>query len=181
MDATRTREPGRVGVVGAGTMGAGIAQVALEAGDTVALYDVVPGAVEQARARIVDGLTRRASKLDLDGGAESWVAARIGRLVPVGSLEAVAERADLVIEAAVEDLALKRVVFATLDACAPDNAILATNTSALPVAEIAVEGDPPLADRRAALLQPRAGDAPGRGRRRSRDATPAPRPGPRRS
>ena len=63
-----------MGVVGAGTMGAGIAQVALEAGDAVALYDVVPGAVEQARARIADGLTRRASKLGLDdGGAEAWV------------------------------------------------------------------------------------------------------------
>ena len=76
-----TTGPGRVGVVGAGTMGAGIAQVALEAGDAVALYDVAPGAVEQARARIADGLSRRASKLGLDdGGAEAWVSARIGRL-----------------------------------------------------------------------------------------------------
>ena len=128
-----TTGPGRVGVVGAGTMGAGIAQVALEAGDAVALYDVVPGAVEQARARIADGLTRRASKLGLDdGGAEAWVSARIGRLEGVGTLEAVAQDAFLVIEAAVEDLALKRVVFATLDAQAPTETILATNTSALP-------------------------------------------------
>jgi 3-hydroxybutyryl-CoA dehydrogenase len=140
MDTPPTIAPGRVGIVGAGTMGAGIAQVALEAGDVVALYDVVPGAVEQARGRIVDGLKRRATKLDLDdGGADAWVAARIERLEPVDSLEAVADRANLVIEAAVEDLALKRVVFATLDACAPDDAILATNTSALPVAEIAAK------------------------------------------
>ena len=139
-DPTPTREPGRVGVVGAGTMGAGIAQVALEAGDTVVLYDVSPGAVDQARARIADGLRRRASKLDLDdGGAEAWVSRHLGRLEPVDTLEAVAADADIVIEAAVEDLALKRVVFATLDVRAPEHTILATNTSALPVAEIAAQ------------------------------------------
>ena len=140
MSPDATTGPGRVGVVGAGTMGAGIAQVALEAGDAVALYDVVPGAVEQARARIADGLRRRAAKLGLDGGpAEAWVGDRIDRLEKVGTLEAVAQDAYLVIEAAVEDLALKRVVFATLDAQAPAEAILATNTSALPVASIATD------------------------------------------
>jgi 3-hydroxybutyryl-CoA dehydrogenase len=129
-----------VGVVGAGTMGAGIAQVALEAGDSVALYDVVPGAVEQARARIADGLARRASKLGLaDSETEAWVSDRIGRLEGVATLEAVAQDAFLVIEAAVEDLALKRQVFATLDARAPTGTILATNTSALPVASIAAD------------------------------------------
>lgn len=132
--------PGRVGVVGAGTMGAGIAQVALEAGDEVALYDVAPGAVELARTRIADGLGRRAAKLGLDdGGAEDWVAARIARLRRVDTLDAVADDAFLVIEAAVEDLALKRVVFATLDARAAAGTILATNTSALPVASIAAD------------------------------------------
>ena len=121
-------------------MGAGIAQVALEAGDEVALYDVAPGAVELARTRIADGLARRAAKLGLhDGGAEDWVASRIGRLQRVDTLDAVAEGAFLVIEAAVEDLALKRVVFATLDARAAAGTILATNTSALPVASIAAD------------------------------------------
>ena len=140
MDAPPTATPGRVGVVGAGTMGAGIAQVALEAGDEVALYDVAPGAVELARTRIADGLGRRAAKLGLDdGGAEDWVAAQIGRLRRVDTLDAVAEDALLVIEAAVEDLALKRVVFATLDARAAADTILATNTSALPVASIAAD------------------------------------------
>ena len=132
--------PGRVGVVGAGTMGAGIAQVALEAGHEVALYDVAPGAVELARTRIADGLGRRAAKLGLDdGGAEDWVAARMVRLRRVNTLDAVADDAFLVIEAAVEDLALKRVVFATLDARAAAETILATNTSALPVASIAAD------------------------------------------
>jgi 3-hydroxybutyryl-CoA dehydrogenase len=121
-------------------MGAGIAQVALEAGEAVAMYDVAPGAVEQARGRIEAGLGRRAAKLGLhDGKAEAWVASRIARLERVATLEAVARDADLVIEAAVEDLALKRVVFATLDAQAPAHAILATNTSALPVASIAAD------------------------------------------
>ena len=132
--------PGRVGVVGAGTMGAGIAQVALEAGDEVALYDVAPGAVELARARIAEGLGRRAAKLGLDGArAEAWVAERTARLHAVDTLAGVAAGADLVIEAAVEDLALKRVVFATLDAQAAKTTILATNTSALPVADIAAD------------------------------------------
>ena len=131
---------GVVGVVGAGTMGAGIAQVALEAGDEVALYDVAPGAVEGARARIAEGLGRRAAKLGLEGArAEAWVEARTARLRAVDTLAAVAAGADLVVEAAVEDLALKRVVFATLDAQAGPATILATNTSALPVAEIAAD------------------------------------------
>ena len=83
--------PGRVGVVGAGTMGAGIAQVALEAGDEVALYDVAPGAVEEARTRITEGLGRRAAKLGLDGArAEAWVAARTARLHAVDTLAGVA-------------------------------------------------------------------------------------------
>ncbi len=140
MCASSSTASGRVGVVGAGTMGAGIAQVALEAGDEVALFDVAPGAVEQARGRIEDGLRRRAAKLDLvDGGVDAWVAERIGRLQRVGALEEVPDGAFLVIEAAVEDLALKRVVFATLDARAAADTILATNTSALPVASIAAD------------------------------------------
>ena len=67
------------------------------------------------------------------------MAARIARLHAVDTLAGVAAGADLVIEAAVEDLALKRVVFATLDAQAAKTTILATNTSALPVAEIAAD------------------------------------------
>ena len=55
-----------VGIVGAGTMGAGIAQVALEAGCEVVLYDVDEAALERGRERIRDGLTRRAAKLGLD-------------------------------------------------------------------------------------------------------------------
>ena len=67
-----------VGIVGAGTMGAGIAQVALEAGCEVVLYDVDEAALERGRERIRDGLTRRPAKLGLDpDGTDAWVAARL--------------------------------------------------------------------------------------------------------
>src|SRR4029079_17848308 len=79
------------GIVGAGTMGAGIAQVALEAGCEVVLYDVDEVALERGRERIRDGLTRRATKLDLDpDGADAWVAARLDRLRHVPILDGLA-------------------------------------------------------------------------------------------
>ena len=127
-----------VGVIGAGTMGAGIAQVALEAGDEVVLHDVDPTAFERARERVRDGLQRRATKTIDDANAiEAWVADRLDRLRLADTLDAVAAEAGLVIEAAIEDLALKQTIFRTLDAAALDEAILATNTSALSVTAIA--------------------------------------------
>lgn len=130
--------PAIVGIVGAGTMGAGIGQVALEAGCKVVLYDVDEAAVEHGRERIRDGLMRRASKLDLDrDGREAWVAARLDRVRHVPTLVGLADEAELVVESAIEDLALKRTIFRTLDAVAEPDVILATNTSALSIAEIA--------------------------------------------
>jgi 3-hydroxybutyryl-CoA dehydrogenase len=129
-----------VGIVGAGTMGAGIAQVALEAGHEVILDDVDEAAVERGRGRIRDGLARRAAKLDLDADTiGEWVDGRLQGLREAVSLDAVGGEADLVIEAALEDLDLKRTIFRTLDAAAGDRArvILATNTSALSIAAIA--------------------------------------------
>ena len=128
---------GVVGIVGAGTMGAGIAQVALEAGHEVRLHDVDPAAVERARTRIAEGLTRsatRAGKAPTD--AATSVASVLERFRPAVDIETVAQDAGLVIEAALEDLALKRRIFAALDRAAPSSAILATNTSALSVAAI---------------------------------------------
>ena len=127
-----------VGIVGAGTMGAGIAQVALEAGCEVVLYDVDDAALERGRERIRDGLTRRTAKLGLDpDGTDAWVAARLDRLRHVPTLDGLVDDADLVIECALEDLELKRTVFRTLDDVAEPEVILATNTSALSVTEIA--------------------------------------------
>ncbi len=117
-------------------MGAGIAQVALEGGWRVALYDSAAGATDRALDRIRQGLVRRAAKAG-EPGPERWAATRLlALIVEPMLLEAVAD-AQLVIEAAVEDLELKRVLFAKLDdATAPDT-ILATNTSALSVTKIA--------------------------------------------
>jgi 3-hydroxybutyryl-CoA dehydrogenase len=129
----------RVGIVGAGTMGAGIAQVALEGGWDVALHDPLAGATERARARIAEGLARRAVKVghaDPDS-VDEWVAGRLAGLSIAPTMDATAEDSQLVIEAALEDLELKRGLFRELDAAADPATILASNTSALSIAKIA--------------------------------------------
>jgi 3-hydroxybutyryl-CoA dehydrogenase len=118
-------------------MGAGIAQVALEGGWEVALFDAVPGAVDRARDRIRDGLLRRAAKADPSARPAEWAHERIARLSAAGSLDAVAGDAHVVIEAAIEELEAKRSIFRALDAAAAPETILATNTSALSVTKIA--------------------------------------------
>ncbi|MET1232283.1 MAG: 3-hydroxyacyl-CoA dehydrogenase NAD-binding domain-containing protein [Candidatus Limnocylindrales bacterium] len=123
-----------VGVVGAGTMGAGIAQVCLVAGHAVHVYDVSPDAVASGLARIESGLGRMVAKGRLEPDAHE---AASGRLSSVSDLAKVAAGADVVIEAAVEDLEAKRAIFAELDRAAPHEALLATNTSALSVTAIA--------------------------------------------
>jgi 3-hydroxybutyryl-CoA dehydrogenase len=126
-----------IGVVGAGVMGTGIAQLALEAGHEVILHDVDDTALSRARDRIVDGLGRRAVKV-VDGDAvDDWIAERIVRLRETDVLEMVGDAADVVIEAALESLDLKRTIFGTLDGVADPGAIFATNTSALSVGAIA--------------------------------------------
>jgi 3-hydroxybutyryl-CoA dehydrogenase len=128
-----------IGIVGAGTMGAGIAQVALEAGHEVVLYDVDEQALDAGVERIRVGLGRRAAKLELDADSiDDWVDGRLANLRTAVTLDAVAAAADIAIEAAIEDLDLKRTIFGALDREAPPDAILATNTSALSVAAIAV-------------------------------------------
>jgi 3-hydroxybutyryl-CoA dehydrogenase len=127
-----------VGIVGAGTMGVGIAQVALEAGHEVVLHDVDDVAVERGRERIREGLAKRGAKLELDADSiDESVDGRLAGLRTALTLDAVASGADIVIEAALEDLDLKQTIFAALDREAPPNAILASNTSALLVELIA--------------------------------------------
>jgi 3-hydroxybutyryl-CoA dehydrogenase len=134
-DTTATRA--RIGIVGAGTMGAGIAQVALEAGWAVALFDAAPGAVDAARDRIREGLLRRAAKAEPNVEPRTWSQERLARLSVARSLDAVAGDAHLVIEAAIEDLEAKQGIFRELDGAAAPETILATNTSALSVTKIA--------------------------------------------
>jgi 3-hydroxybutyryl-CoA dehydrogenase len=123
-----------VGVVGAGTMGAGIAQVCLAAGHAVRLYEASPEAVARGSARIADGLERLVARgrLSTDGRD-----AALARLTAVPALDDVAVGAEVVIEAAFEELAVKRAIFRALDAAAAPDVMLATNTSALSVTAIA--------------------------------------------
>jgi len=122
-----------VGVVGAGTMGAGIAQVAAMAGHPVRVLDAIPGVAE----RSVDGVGQRLAQLVAKGRLTAGAADQAGaRLAAVGSMADLAG-CGLVMEAAVEDLAVKRELFAELEKTCGDRAILTTNTSSLSVTDIA--------------------------------------------
>ncbi len=121
-------------VVGAGTMGRGIAQVAATAGYEVVLTDVSPGALDRARDEIRRSLRKGVEKGKL---AAADAAAAEARLRTDPDAEAAAASADLVLEAVYEDLELKRDLLRRLGARAPAHAVLATNTSSLPVSRIA--------------------------------------------
>ena len=123
----------RVGVVGLGTMGAGIAQVCLQAGFEVVGREVESEHGERARERIDHYLARGVEKERLTQDEKD---AALGRLTLTTDLADLAD-CQLVIEAAFEDLAVKRELFGELDRIAPPPAILATNTSALSVTQIA--------------------------------------------
>ena len=129
----------RIGVLGAGTMGAGIAQVAAEAGLEVAVHDQVDGAFDRARTLIAGFLARRVQKEQL---TEDEARGGLARMHPAASVEEV-DTGDLVIESIPEELKLKRDAFRRLDAAAPAGTILATNTSSLSVTRIARETEHP--------------------------------------
>ncbi len=122
-----------VGVIGSGTMGRGIAQAAALAGQHVQLYDLTPellaGAVDAIHRSIDEGVWRGKT---FPGAAEE---AR-ERLTSTTDLHEAAQ-VDLVIEAVVEDMAVKRDLFGRLDAAAPPRTILASNTSSLSISAIA--------------------------------------------
>jgi 3-hydroxybutyryl-CoA dehydrogenase len=114
-------------VMGAGQMGAGIAQVVAASGRRVSLHDAAPGAVERGLAVMRKSLEKLAEK----GGADPDEA--IGRVRPVDDLV----EADLMIEAVIEDARVKEEIFSRADATLPDSAILASNTSSIPIASLA--------------------------------------------
>jgi 3-hydroxybutyryl-CoA dehydrogenase len=125
----------RIGVVGAGTMGAGIAQVAALGGYETRLHDPIPAALETGIGRLHRALAKGATKgLWTEADAES-AGDHVGAAT---SLDDLCE-CDLVIEAAPEELELKRGLFSDLADVCGSKAILATNTSSLPVTEIAAE------------------------------------------
>lgn len=122
----------RIGVIGAGTMGAGIAQVAVQAGFDAVVYDVSREFLDRGLDRIRGFIGRSREKGRIDEEQERSILARLG-----GSL-ALEDLADavLVVEAATEDLGVKQELFRKLDAaCAPET-LLATNTSSLSVTAI---------------------------------------------
>ena len=129
----------QLAVIGAGLMGAGIAQVAAVAGWDVIMRDVNDPALERGRAGISASLARFVTKGTL--GADAAQAAQ-DRITTTTDLHA-ADSADIVVEAVFESIDVKREVFATLDGiCRPD-AILASNTSAIPITQIAAATNRP--------------------------------------
>jgi 3-hydroxybutyryl-CoA dehydrogenase len=120
-------------VVGAGQMGAGIAQIALTAGLRVTLVDVAKDAVDRGAGRIRSGLAKLREKGKLDEGAER---AALGRLT-TSTAAREAKDVDLAIEAATENEDLKRKIFQELDAVVRPGGVLATNTSSIPITRIA--------------------------------------------
>jgi 3-hydroxybutyryl-CoA dehydrogenase len=129
----------KVGVVGLGTMGAGIAQVCVEAGFETVGRELSPALGEAARARIDHFLTRKVEKGQLEQHAKDEA---IGRLAVTTELDAFGD-CDLVIEAAFEDLGVKRELVERLDRVLRQDAVLASNTSALSVTEIAAASSRP--------------------------------------
>ena len=128
-----------VGVVGAGTMGSGIAQVAATAGCRVLLYDVSAQQLERAREQIARFLRRAAERGRMDAGEAE---AALARIAPVHSLDDLAP-SDVVIEAVPERLDLKREILAHLGRVCPPGTILTTNTSSLSVTALgAASGRP---------------------------------------
>jgi 3-hydroxybutyryl-CoA dehydrogenase len=124
---------GKLLVVGAGLMGAGIAQVAAVAGHDVSLQDLSDGALARGRRQIEDSLARLEAKGRIDPEAR---AAALERISTTTDLDGAAE-AELVVEAVFEDIEVKREVFRKLDKLAPEGTVLATNTSAIPITAIA--------------------------------------------
>ncbi|MBX7265461.1 3-hydroxyacyl-CoA dehydrogenase family protein [Micromonospora sp. Llam7] len=130
---------GRLAVVGAGLMGSGIAQVAAQAGWQVTLRDLD----DTATRRGVDGIRKSLERFAEKGTISTDdVEAALGRITLTTDLEAVAD-ADLVVEAVFERLEIKHEVFRSLDKICKADAVLATNTSAIPVTQIAAVTERP--------------------------------------
>ncbi|HYT67772.1 MAG TPA: 3-hydroxybutyryl-CoA dehydrogenase [Vicinamibacterales bacterium] len=119
----------RVGVVGAGTMGNGIAQVFAQSGFEVRLCDTVPAAIDRARATIEKSLGKFVEKGKMAAPDRD---AALGRLTTGSDLEALAD-VDYAVEAVAENAEVKRAVFARLDAITKAHVILSTNTSSISI------------------------------------------------
>ena len=122
-----------VGIIGSGTMGSGIAQVAATAGCTVKLYDTNQGALDKAKAALEKILNRLVEKERIDAEEKNRIQSNISY---VDSLKALSD-SNLTIEAIIENLEIKKKVFSELESFVPDDCIIASNTSSLSIASIA--------------------------------------------
>lgn len=120
-------------VIGAGQMGSGIAQVCAQAGYNVLLNDLTAEFVERGLGVINKNLSRQVEKSRMNEEEKNEIIGRIAASTDLTDAKGV----DLVIEAAVENMAIKTKIFAQLDELTPDHTILASNTSSLPITEIA--------------------------------------------
>jgi 3-hydroxybutyryl-CoA dehydrogenase len=132
-------DKGTVAVIGAGLMGAGIAQVSATAGYDVVLRDVSDDALARGRSSIEASL---AKFVDKDRLSSTDAVAALARIRTVTDLDAVND-ASIVVEAVFENLDVKRELFARLDELTDDDAVLATNTSAIPITQIAAATSTP--------------------------------------
>src|SRR5271165_3547225 len=128
-----------IGVVGAGTMGAGIAEIAARGGHKVLLYDAVTGAAERGRDSVIASLDRGVSRGRL---SEADRTAAMERLHLAERIEALAP-AQLVVEAVFERLDIKRALVADLESLIADDAVIASNTSSLSITAIAAQARRP--------------------------------------
>ncbi|GAA3180211.1 MULTISPECIES: 3-hydroxyacyl-CoA dehydrogenase family protein [Streptomyces] len=123
----------KLAVIGAGLMGSGIAQVSAQAGWDVVLRDVTDGALARGKGGIEASYAKFVAKGKLDADAAE---AALARITTTTDLDAVGD-ADVVVEAVFEKIEVKREIFQALDKLAKDDAVLASNTSAIPITKIA--------------------------------------------
>ncbi len=123
-----------IGVIGAGVMGGGVAQVSAAAGYQVVVQDITSDALDRARRGIEFSLKKLVEKSKIDPGDADQTLSNIQFTT---DLEEVCEKSNLIVEAVFEDLALKHELFQKMDRHAREETVLASNTSALPITEIA--------------------------------------------
>jgi 3-hydroxybutyryl-CoA dehydrogenase len=129
----------KIFVIGAGQMGSGIAQVAAQAGFDVIIQDIKPEFVDRGLAVITKNLSRDVEKGKKSAGEKAAILARIEGTVALSS----AAGCDLVIEAAVENLEIKKELFQKLSGICPPTTLFASNTSSLPITQLAAVTDRP--------------------------------------
>ncbi len=139
LDGSERRAAGVIGVVGSGTMGSGIAQLACKAGARTLLHDPLPEALARGARSVHSGLEKEAAKGKLTAEQADEAAER---LEPADNLEALAE-CELVIEAAPERLDIKHELYGRLSEIVDEECVLASNTSSLPITAVAAGASHP--------------------------------------